>query len=180
MERPNTAEESAYDDFIEQLIEQNHELLERQSASKATTSEYPTVYIPDYSKELLQIYEQLGRFNRNYQKDNIAALFEQMDRKIAAMPQVIPVKHHHHFDPKSKWIIVVYFVLIIAVAILTGTTIGFATESYLLKRQVPGKQLLLNKQTGDTAKIEQKSRQVRGTTKKGSRHIKSGRKQSNY
>lgn len=56
------------------------------------------------------------------------------------MPKVIPVRHHHHFDPKSKWILVAYFILVIAVSILTGTSIGFATEVYLLKKEITARQ----------------------------------------
>jgi hypothetical protein len=119
MERPNETEENAYDEFIEQLIQQNRELLELQSASNTKPSDYPTVYIPDYNNNLKLIQDQLDKLNQGYKKENISALFEQMDKKINAMPKVIPVKHHHHFDPKSKWIPVVYFILVIAVSILT-------------------------------------------------------------
>jgi hypothetical protein len=134
MERLNERKKDNIDDVIEQSVQKNKRLLEQQAASIHTPPMYPEVYIPDYTKEFRQINEQLSKFNQNYEKENIGRLFEQMDKKIDSMPDVIPVRHH--LDPKSKWVLIVYFILVVFVAVLTGTTIGFATESYLLKRQL--------------------------------------------
>lgn len=161
MEQTKAADENAYDGYIEQLIQQNQQLLNEQAALKAQIAEYPSVYIPDYDKELRQIYGQLNHISRAYQSENISALFTQMDQRIAAMPKVIPVKHHHHLDGKFKWLMIIYFTLIISVAVLTGTTIGFATRSYLLKQQV-----LADKQKIDMGNTADKTLPVKNTPKK--------------
>lgn len=128
LEKLNTQEE-----VINQLIKDNRDLQERQSAMETKASLYPQVYIPDYNNELKQMGSQLALLNENYAKERWQARLDQLDKRIQAIPKVIPIEHHHHFDPKSKWMLIVYFMLILFVAVLTGTTIGFAFEAHELR-----------------------------------------------
>ena len=128
LEKLNTQEE-----VINQLIKDNKDLQERQFAMETKASLYPQVYIPDYNNELKQLGSQLAFLNENYAKERWLARLDQLDKRIQAIPKVIPVEHHHHFDPKSKRMLIVYFILILFVAVLTGTTIGFAFEAHELQ-----------------------------------------------
>ena len=128
LEKLNTQEE-----VINQLIKDNKELQERQSAIETKASLYPQVYIPDYDTDLKKMGDQLTLLNENYAKERWQARLDQLDKRIQAIPQFIPVEHHHHFDPKSKRMLIVYFILILFVAVLTGTTIGFAFEAHELQ-----------------------------------------------
>ncbi|WEA01672.1 hypothetical protein [Mucilaginibacter sp. SJ] len=128
LEKLNTQEE-----VINQLIKDNRELQERQLAMETKSSLYPQVYIPDYKDELKHVGSQLALLNENYAKERWQARLDQLDNRIQAIPKVIPVEHHHHFEAKSKWILIIYFMLILLVAVLTGTTIGFAFEAHELR-----------------------------------------------
>ncbi|SDP43739.1 hypothetical protein SAMN05428975_1213 [Mucilaginibacter sp. OK268] len=178
MERSNEKKKDIIDDVIEQSVQKNKSLLEQQAASRDTLPEYPEVYIPDYSKEFRQINEQLNKFNQNYEKENISRLFEQIDKKIDRMPDVIPVRHH--LDPKSQWVLIIYFILIVGVAVLTGTTIGYATESYLLKEQLKSKQALSDDMGQAKDEKFQKNLPVRSKMKKKRRAHKTEPKKTSY
>ncbi|MBB6129410.1 hypothetical protein [Mucilaginibacter lappiensis] len=128
LEKLDTQEE-----VINQLIKDNRDLQERQSAMETKASLYPQVYIPDYNDELKQMGSQLTLLNENYAKERWQARLDQLDKRIQAIPKVIPVEHHHHFGPKSKWMLIIYFMLILLVAVLTGTTIGYAFEAHELR-----------------------------------------------
>jgi cell division protein FtsL len=112
--------------------------------------------------------------NRSYQKENISALFEQMDKKIEAVPKVIPVRHHHHFDQNSKWILISFFSLVLAVSVLSGTSIGFAAKSYLLKQEVADMKARINNHSGDTISSKSKTMPLKSTTRKKPRIRKPG------
>lgn len=137
------------DELIDTLVKTNTEMEKRQAALeeckenfkdlgprvKALESKtnYPEVYIPDYSKEFEQIFEQMKDSNGNFSRVAVTESFRKVFDRIDALHKDITTLSKRYFDPKTKWLLVVCSVLILLVSILTGTTIGFAIESYELK-----------------------------------------------
>jgi hypothetical protein len=91
---------------------------------ETNVASYPKVYLPDYSKEFDKIFTYLETVKLVYDK-----AFMRLEEKINAMPKVIPVRNYHHFEPKSKPVIYLFFALIILVAVLSGLSISLGIEN---------------------------------------------------
>jgi hypothetical protein len=120
------------EEITDQLVKHSQEQAERIAKLETKADSYPKVYAPDHSAELAAIRNELKDLNDNYKKENFDARCAILDKRIDAVPKVIPVEHHHHFNPKSKWMFIIYFLLVVVVSVFCGLTIGFGWEVHTL------------------------------------------------
>jgi chromosome segregation ATPase len=137
------------DEIVDSLVKKNTEMEKRQAkieehkenfkdiAPRVIALEnkknYPEVYIPDYSKEFQQIFEQIKECNNDSSKDAVTELFRKIYDRIDALHADINAVSRRYFDPKTKWLLIFCSILILLASVLTGTTMGFVLESYELK-----------------------------------------------
>jgi hypothetical protein len=137
------------DELIDTLVKTNKDMEKRQGKLEGdkerikdliprveameSKPNYPEIYIPDYSEEFRQIFEEIKKSNTESGKETCTASFQKVIAKIDASNTDIRVLAKRYFDPKTNWLLIVCSILILLVAVLTGSTIGFAFEAYELK-----------------------------------------------
>lgn len=126
-ERLNSQEE-----ITDQLVKHSQEQAERIAKLETKADSYPKVYAPDHSAELAAIRNELKDLNNKYKTENFEARCALLDKRMDAMPKVIPVEHHHHINPKSRWMLIIYFLLVVVGSVFCGLTIGFGWEVHTL------------------------------------------------
>jgi len=89
---------------------------------------YPKVYVPDYSKDFKNLFDQLKILKEAYDR-----ALRQIEEKINAIPKVLPVKNLHHFEPKAKPVFNLFIALIISIAVLSGICVTLEFEVSRLK-----------------------------------------------
>ncbi|MES2060304.1 MAG: hypothetical protein V4456_00185 [Bacteroidota bacterium] len=117
---------------LEEHIENIKDLVPIIKAMESKTN-YPEVYIPDYSEEFGQIFAEIQKAYAESGKETSTASFQKVIDKIDALNIDIRALAKRYFDPKTSWLLIICSILILLVAALTGTTMGFAFEAYEFK-----------------------------------------------
>lgn len=99
-------------------------LVPKVEAMEVSAANYPKVYLPDYTTDFKELYNQLKVLKEAY----IQAL-DKLEEKINAIPKNIPVKNYHHFEPKAKPVFNLFIAMIAVVTILSGLCIGLGMEN---------------------------------------------------
>lgn len=86
--------------------------------------ELPEINIPDYSNQFNELKEALKQHNLTYPATQIQAQLNELQKSMATLPKVIPVRHYHHFEKTSKGLIISATILILACTVSIGIAIS--------------------------------------------------------
>ena len=135
MDNDNSSNKSINDEIVDHLVIQVNALEKRE------------IKIPDYSERFNALEKlivqstreqnmRIGELKTAVAQQNLANPAEQLQAQIDALhnnvaqiPEVIPVRHHHHVDVKTKPFIYAGTVLLILVAVSNGLNIYLWTET---------------------------------------------------
>lgn len=117
----------------EQRLEELEEVLQRTlnkvQGLENRKMELPEIKFPDYVPHFNELKESIARHNLAYPAMQIQAQILELKKRLASLPEVIPVRHYHHFDKKSKGFIISATVLLLTCAISIGTSISLWKEN---------------------------------------------------
>ncbi|UKJ07366.1 hypothetical protein [Solitalea lacus] len=122
MENLTSSEKNTNDEILEQLIKKVNELDKRKTDFPDYASEFEALKnsIQEQAQPIKELERIVTHHNFNYPAIQIQHQIEEVKTMVSKMPKIIPVKHLHSFDPRSKgWILSGVFILIV-VAISTG------------------------------------------------------------
>jgi hypothetical protein len=115
MDNSATTEKSTNEEIIDQLV------------IKVNALEKREIKLPDYTpnfedlkKCLADHLATVSQHNLEYPATKIQAQLDEIKTIVENIPKIIPVKHSHYFDPKSKGWIIAGVILLIVTAISTG------------------------------------------------------------
>src|SRR5690606_3470295 len=91
---------------IEERLEEQEEVLQlmltKLQVLENRKIEFPEIRIPDYSNQLEILKKELMRVNHSYPIEQINGQIDQIKNLSNGVPETIKVRHHHHFNDKSK------------------------------------------------------------------------------
>ena len=109
---------------IEERLEEQEEVLQlmltKLQVLENRKIEFPEIRIPDYSNQLEILKKELLRVNHSYPVEKIDEQIIKMKTLRDGIPEVVKVRHHHHFQDKSKGFIVGAIVLLLVSAMAVG------------------------------------------------------------
>ncbi|QCR24488.1 hypothetical protein [Pontibacter sp. SGAir0037] len=88
---------------------------------------------PDISRQLEELKALLGRHDLSLQALQIYAQINSFRDTISKLPKVLPVRHHHHFEDRSRGFIIGAIACLLAAAISAGLCFGLYRENGRLK-----------------------------------------------
>jgi hypothetical protein len=128
MNNSATTEKSTNEEIIDQLV------------IKVEALEKRGIKLPDYTPnfEDLKIWladhlATVSQHNLEYPATKIQAQLDEVKTIVENIPKIIPVKHSHYFDPKSKGWIIAGVILLIVTAISTGLNAHLWVENTRLQ-----------------------------------------------
>jgi hypothetical protein len=111
MENSTATEKSTNEEIIDQLV------------IKVNALEKREIKLPDYTPNFDDLKKWLADHlpdNLEYPATKIQAQLDEVKTIVESIPKIIPVKHSHYFDPKSKGWVIAGVILLIVTAISTG------------------------------------------------------------
>jgi hypothetical protein len=128
MNNSATTEKSTNEEIIDQLV------------IKVEALEKRGIKLPDYTPnfEDLKIWladhlATVSQHNLEYPATKIQAQLDEVKTIVENIPKIIPVKHSHYFDPKSKGWIIAGVILLIVTAISAGLNAHLWVENTRLQ-----------------------------------------------
>ncbi|WP_113662377.1 hypothetical protein [Pedobacter nanyangensis] len=98
---------------------------ERLSRLENIIPKYPKIRIPDYTSDLHAVRKSVDTFLQSNHQENMKEIMLQIRQLVAAMPEVVRVRHHHHFARLTKRVIIVFSILIVLLCLAIGLTYYF-------------------------------------------------------
>jgi len=120
---------------IEEVIQQ---LIEKATGIEKAVKAIPeTIQVPDHSDELLALKEQVKGLESNLNPNQLMEMLLHLERRVKSIPAVIPVKHHHHIQSKSK----AFIISGIAAFLIAALSFGFALYSWNEQKLLKGESI---------------------------------------
>jgi len=128
MENSTATEKSTNEEIIDQLV------------IKVNALEKREIKLPDYTpnfedlkKWLADHLTTVSQHNLEYPATKIQAQLDEVKTIIESIPKIIPVKHSHYFDPKSKGWVIAGVILLVVTAVSTGLNAHLWVENNRLQ-----------------------------------------------
>jgi hypothetical protein len=113
------------------------EKLEQQSspapAKPEQDNQEQTPHAPDYSGQFEELKKLLRRQDLSVQALQVHALISSFRDTISKLPKVLPVRHHHHFEDKSRGFVTGGIILLVTTAVSAGLSFGLYRENSRLQ-----------------------------------------------
>lgn len=88
---------------------------------------------PDFSGQFEELKKLLKRHDLSVQALQIYAQISSFRDTIAKLPKVLPVRHHHHFEGRSRSFLIAGAVLLLVTAISAGICLSLYRENRKLQ-----------------------------------------------
>jgi hypothetical protein len=119
-------EKSTQEEILDQLILEVNELKKREVNMPDYTKNFQalqdllTEQLPHYRNVVDDPRQVVSEHNLSYPAKEIQAHLAAMKTRVESLPEMIPVRHEHRFDLKSKGWIISGMILLIVTAVATG------------------------------------------------------------
>ena len=139
MENSTATEKSTNEEIIDQLVIKVNTLEKREIKLPDYTpnfeelKEWLSDHLPDYNKPIEDLKITVCQHNLEYPATKIQAQLDKVKTIVENIPKIIPVKHSHYFDPKSKGWVIAGVILLIVTAISTGLNAHLWVENNRLQ-----------------------------------------------
>jgi RNase H-fold protein (predicted Holliday junction resolvase) len=118
---------------IEERLEEQEEVLQLMLTKLQTLEdrkiEFPEIRIPDYNNQLEILKKELLRVNHSYPVEKIDEQIIKIKTLRDGIPEVVKVRHHHHFEDKSKGFMIGAVALLLVCAIAVGIAVSMWKEN---------------------------------------------------
>lgn len=118
---------------IEERLDDQEEVLQLMLTKLQTLEnrkiEFPDIRIPDYSSQLEVMKKELLRVSHSYPVEKIEDQVAKIQNLSDGIPEAIKVRHHHHFEDKSKGFIIGAVVLLLMSAMAVGIAVSMWKEN---------------------------------------------------
>ncbi|MEJ8802127.1 hypothetical protein [Pontibacter sp. H249] len=84
---------------------------------------------PDYSSQFEELKALIKRHDLGVQALQIYSQISSFRETITKLPKVLPVRHHHHFEDRSRAFVIGGFVCLLAAAISVGLCLSLYREN---------------------------------------------------
>ena len=132
-------EKSTNEEIIDQLVIKINALEKREIKLPDYTPNFEDLkkwlidHLPDYNKPIEELKATVSQHNLEYPATKIQAQLDEVKTIVESIPKIIPVKHSHYFDPKSKGWVIAGVILLIVTAISTGLNAHLWVENNRLQ-----------------------------------------------
>lgn len=139
MDNSATTEKSTNDEIIDQLVIKVNALEKQEIKLPDYRPNFEDLknwladHFPDYNKPIVELKAIVNQHNLAYPATKIQAQLDEVKIIVENVPKIIPVKHSHYFDPKSKGWIISGVILLIVTAISTGLNAHLWVENNRLQ-----------------------------------------------
>lgn len=139
MNNSTTTEKSTNEEIIDQLVIKVNALEKREIKLPDYTPNFEDLkkwlsdHLPDYNKPIEELKTTVSQHNLEYPATKIHAQLDKVKNIVESIPKIIPVKHSHYFDPKSKGWVIAGAILLIVTAISTGLNTHLWVENNRLQ-----------------------------------------------
>jgi hypothetical protein len=139
MENSTATEKSTNEEIMDQLVIKVNALEKREIKLPDYTPNFEdlkkwlTDHLPDYNKPIEELNTTVSQHNLKCPETKIQALLDEVKTIVESVPKIIPVKHSHYFDAKSKGWIIAGVILLIVTAISTGLNAHLWVENNRLQ-----------------------------------------------
>lgn len=119
-------EKSTQEEILDQLILEVNELKKREVTMPDYSKNFQALQdllneqLPHYRNVVDDLRQVVNKHNLSYPAKEIQAHLAVLKTRVESLPDVIPVKHEHRFDLKSKGWIISGMILLIVTAVATG------------------------------------------------------------
>ena len=135
MDNTNSTHKSINEEIIDNLVVQVNALEKREVKLPDYNERFNTIEkliiqsIPDYAQPIQDLKTAVSQHNLAYPAEEIKLQMDTLRNEVASIPKVIPVRHHHQVDVKTRPFIYAGSLLLILVAISTGLNIYLWVEN---------------------------------------------------
>ncbi len=135
MDNTNSTHKSINEEILDNLVVQVNALEKREVKLPDYNERFSFIEkliiqsIPDYDQPIEDLKAAVSHHNLAYPAEKIKSQIDALRNEVAEIPKVIPVKHHHHVDVKTRPFIIAGGLLLILVAISTGLSIYLWVEN---------------------------------------------------
>jgi hypothetical protein len=139
MGNSTATEKSTNEEIIDQLVIKVNALEKREIKLPDYTPNFEELkkwmadHLPDYNKTIEELKATISQHNLEYPAAKIQAQLDEVKTIVENIPKIIPIKHSHYFDPKSKGWVIAGVVLLIVTAISTGLNAHLWVENNRLQ-----------------------------------------------
>lgn len=139
MDNVNPANKNINEEIIDNLVVQVNALEKREVKLPDYNERFGAIErlilqsIPDQEKLMEELKAEINRHNLAYPAEQIQEQIGVLRSELALIPKVIPVRHHHHVDVKTKPFIIAGILLLIFVALSAGLSIYLWTANSRLE-----------------------------------------------
>ncbi|MXV14015.1 hypothetical protein [Hufsiella ginkgonis] len=114
-------------DELENVV---HQTVVKLTELEGRKIELPEILIPDYTEQFKELKNITTQNNLAYHATQIQAQILELKKQAASLPKVIPVRHHHHIDDKSKGFLISAAIILLVCAISVGVAVAMWKENY--------------------------------------------------
>ncbi len=139
MENSAATEKSTNEEIIDQLVIKVNALEKWEIKLPDYTPNFEDLkkwlveHLADYNKPVEELKIAVNQHNLEYPATKIQAQLNEVKTIVESIPKIIPVKHSHYFDPKSKGWVIAGVILLIVTAISTGLNAHLWVENNRLE-----------------------------------------------
>jgi hypothetical protein len=139
MDNSTATEKSTNEEIIDQLVIKVNALEKREIKLPDYTRNFEDLkkwlanHLPDHNKTIEELKTTVNQHNLEYPATKIQAQLNEVKTIVESIPKIIPVKHNHYFDPKSKGWVIAGVILLIVSAISTGLNAHLWVENNRLQ-----------------------------------------------
>lgn len=88
---------------------------------------------PDCSSQFEELKALLKRHDLSVQALQIYALIASIQETVTKLPKVLPVRHHHHFEDRSRGFVIGGFLCLLTAAVSVGMCFSLFRENGMLE-----------------------------------------------
>lgn len=114
---------------LEELEEVVQTVITKMQELETRKIEVPEIHIPDYTSQLETIKNELVRVNHTYPVGKIQQQIAILEELIGGIPEIIQIRHHHHFQDKSKGLFIGAIILVLVSAISVGVAVSMWNDN---------------------------------------------------
>jgi len=139
MDNANSTNRNINEEIIDNLVIQVNALEKREVKLPDYNERFNAIErliiqsIPDQEKLMEELKAEINQHNLAYPAEQIQEQINVLRSELALIPKVIPVRHHHHADVKTKPWIIAGILLLIFVALSAGLSIYLWTANNRLQ-----------------------------------------------
>jgi hypothetical protein len=139
MDNSATTEKSTNEEIIDQLVIKVNALEKREIKLPDYTPNFEDLkkwladHLADHNKTIEELKTTVSQHHLEYPATKIQAQLDEVKTIVENIPKIIPVKHSHYFDPKSKGWVIAGVILLIVTAISTGLNAHLWVENNRLR-----------------------------------------------